>query len=111
MNKTLAEIGDTVTDTLSDAWSTTASMAHDLASTAADAAGDTYGKARDRVRPPKRHISPWLMLAAGLAAFMAAGWWLRRHGQSNDLDPAGVGDGPNPLAAEQTADARAAAHA
>lgn len=110
MNKTLAELGDTVTDTLSDAWSATSSFAGDQLSDSADRVGTLYGKARDRVRPPKRHFNPWFVVAAGLATFVAVGWWLRRRGQPDDRDERRIGDGPNPLAREYPADARAAAH-
>lgn len=100
---TLTEFGDAVTDGLNDAWAATAAFAQELAASAADAAGDLtnaagsglsdgadrlgslYDAARQRVHPaPRRRVSPWLLVGAALAAFVAAGWWLRRRRASQD---------------------------
>lgn len=126
MKTNIAGLTDTVTDKVGDAWSAGSHLAHDLASTTADRAShlasatahqvpelpdrvaDLVGTAKRRWGPqPKRHISPWLLVAAAVAAFLAAGWWMRRRGDDTDVD-FGPDGSPNP-AREHTGRATAAA--
>lgn len=127
MKSNIAGITDTVTDAVGDAWSAGTHFAHDLASTTADRASHLASStahqvpelpdrvvglvdtAKRRWGPqPKRHVSPWLLLAAAVAAFVAAGWWMRRR---RDAD---VDDGPagsaNPARAHTGRATAAAGH-
>ena len=107
MKTNLADLTHTVSGAVGDALSAGGSIAHDLATTTADRAVDLasatahtvpelpervaelVGSAKRRlVPPPKRHISPWLLVIAAVAAFAAAGWWMRSR-----RDP-GVDTGP-----------------
>ncbi len=125
MKTNLSEITGTVSDAVGDAWSAGAHRAHDLATTTADRAAqlatatahqvpelpervsDLVGTAKRRWGPqPKRHVSPWLLVAAAVAAFVAAGWWMRRR-RHVDVDY-GPGGSTNP-AREHTGRAEAAA--
>ena len=94
-----------VTGTVTDAWSTGSSTAHDLASSAADlvtTAAEVAATvavaaveqledlpervaglataAKDRISPtPRRSYKPWVLVAAGITAFVVVAWWLRRR--------------------------------
>jgi len=94
-----------VTGTVTDAWSTGSSTVHDLASTAADLASSAAevaatvavaaveqfedlpervvglaSAAKDRIGPtPSRSYKPWVLVVAGLTAFVVVAWWLRRR--------------------------------
>ena len=91
-----------VTGTVTDAWSSGSSTVHDLASTAADLAATAAevavtvagaaveqlpervvglaSAAKDRIGPtPRRSYKPWVLVAAGITAFVVVAWWLRRR--------------------------------
>ncbi len=85
----------TLTETVSDAVSTGAAAVHELAAAAVELASEFPEKAtdlvtvaRDRIggAPPRRTIRPWMIVAAGLVAFVAAGWWFRRRRQDPAVD-------------------------
>ena len=97
-----------VTGTVTDAWSSGSSTVHDLASTAADLAttaaevaeavagaaveqledlpervAGLAAAAKDRIGPtPRRSYKPWVLVAAGITAFVVVAWWLRRRSSS-----------------------------
>ena len=73
MSHPFAEIGDVVTSGVSDAWAATSALAQELAATAANAVEVVHPK------PARSRFNPWLLVAAGLAAALTAGWWMRRH--------------------------------
>lgn len=87
-----------VTDTVADVWSKNAGAVHDFASSAAGFATDVAtaavgqleelpervvgfaAAAKDRVvPPPRRSLKPWMLVVAGIAAFVALAWFLRRR--------------------------------
>jgi hypothetical protein len=94
-----------VTGTVTDAWSSSSSTVHDLASTAADLAATAAevaatvavaaveqledlpervaglaNAAKGRIGPaPRRSYKPWVLVAAGITAFVVVAWWLRRR--------------------------------
>jgi len=122
----LAEITDTVTDAVGDAWSAGTHLAHDLVSTTADRASHLAAVTADKVPTdrvsgvvdtakrrwgpqPKRHVSPWLLVAAAVAAFFAAGWWMRRRQNHADVD-LGPDGSVNPVRAQTTRASTAAGH-
>jgi hypothetical protein len=98
---TLSDVTGTVSGTVSDAWSTGTSAARDLATTAAEVAATVAvaavdqledlpervvglaSAARDRIGPtPRRSYKPWVLVAAGITAFVVVAWWLRRRSAS-----------------------------
>jgi hypothetical protein len=94
-----------VTGTVTDAWSTGSSTVHDLASSAADLATTAAevaatvavaaveqleelpervvglaSAAKGRIGPtPRRSYKPWVLVAAGITAFVVVAWLLRRR--------------------------------
>lgn len=105
-------------DTMTDAWSTSTSAVHDLAASAAELATDVAtaaveqledlpekvvglaSAARGRMRPsPRRSWRPWMFVAAGVAAFLAVAWWLRRRSTSAPAVDIGPDGRPNPARA------------
>ncbi len=72
MSHQFAEIGDVVASGVTDAWAATSALAQELAATAANAVEVVHPK-------PQRRFNPWLLVAAGLAAALTAGWWMRRQ--------------------------------
>jgi hypothetical protein len=99
MSHPLAEIGDVVTSGVSDAWATTSALAQELAATAANAIDVVHPK------PAKSRLNPWLLVVAGIAAVLTAGWWMRRQ-QSMTTDtsatwvsPTAAPAAPSPTAA------------
>jgi hypothetical protein len=93
------------TGTVTDAWTSGSSTVHDLASTAADLATTAAevavtvagaaaehlealpervvglaSAAKGRIGPtPRRSYKPWVLVAAGITAFVVVAWWLRRR--------------------------------
>ena len=116
-----------VTGTVTDAWSTSTSTVHDLASTAADLASTAAdvaatvavaaveqledlpervaglaSAAKDRLGPtPRRSYKPWVLVAAGITAFVVVAWWLRRRSANGPTVEYGAttGDAYSPPAA------------
>jgi len=73
MSHPFAEIGDVVASGVTEAWAATSALAQELAATAANAVEVVHPK------PAKSRFNPWLLVAAGLAAALTAGWWMRRQ--------------------------------
>jgi len=94
-----------VTGTVTDAWSSSSSTVHDLATTAAELATTAAevaatvavaaveqledipervvglaSAAKGRISPaPRRSYKPWVLVVAGITAFVVVAWWLRRR--------------------------------
>ncbi|MBA3288360.1 MAG: hypothetical protein H0U21_10095 [Acidimicrobiia bacterium] len=99
MSTTLSDLASSARSTVGDAWSTgsdrvvdlaatVAGSATDLATAVADHVPDVTDKASDLAHAarrrlpggkPPRSLSPWAFIAAGIAAFLIVGWWLRRN--------------------------------